>query len=146
MTLQDKLFADYIQAMKDKNIDKKIILNYVLSQIKNKKIELQKDLDDREVTKILKKEIKALSESIWFLEKMDKNIESEKSKKSILEFYLPQSKSKAETKEIILWLIKELKITNLSKQRWQIMWFIQSKYGEEIEWHIANKIIQEMLK
>jgi len=64
MTLQDKLFADYIQAMKDKNIDKKIILNYVLSQIKNKKIELQKDLDDREVTKILKKEIKALSESI----------------------------------------------------------------------------------
>jgi len=33
---------------------------------------------------------------------MDKNIESEKSKKSILEFYLPQSKSKAETKEIIL--------------------------------------------
>ncbi|HPC34671.1 MAG TPA: GatB/YqeY domain-containing protein, partial [Candidatus Absconditabacterales bacterium] len=63
-----------------------------------------------------------------------------------LEFYLPQSKSKAETKEIILGLIKELKITNLSKQRGQIMGFIQSKYGEEIEGHIANKIIQEMLK
>jgi len=60
MNLQEKLFADYMQAMKDKNHTKKSILNYVISQIKNKKIEIQKDLEDMDVVKILKKEIKAL--------------------------------------------------------------------------------------
>lgn len=147
MSLQEKLFADYMQAMKDKDVHKKTILNYVVAQIKNKKIEVQSDLEDVDVVKILKKEIKALWEAIWFLEKTDKKDElaEEKAKKVLLEFYLPQTKSKEETKQIILWLIDELGITELAKQRWQIMWAIKSKYGEEIEWSVANEVINEML-
>ncbi len=147
MNLQEKLFADYMQAMKDKDIHKKSILNYVIAQIKNKKIEIQKDLEDVDVVKILKKEIKALWEAIWFLEKTDKKDElaEEKAKKVLLEFYLPQTKSKEETKQIILWLMSEIGITELAKQRWQIMWAIKSKYGEEIEWSVANEVINEML-
>ena len=147
MTLQEKLFADYIQAMKNKETNKKAILNYVIAQIKNKKIEIQKDLEDMDVIKILKKEIKALWEAIWFLEKTDKKdeLEEEKAKKILLEYYLPQTKSKEETQQIILWLINELGITELAKQRWQIMWAIKSTYGEEIEWFMANEIINEML-
>lgn len=147
MNLQERLFADYVQAMKEKDINKKNILNYVIAQIKNKKIEIQKDLEDLDVVKILKKEIKALWEAIWFLEKTNKTDElaEEKAKKILLEFYLPQTKSKEETKQIILWLIDELGITELAKQRWQIMWAIKSKYGEEIEWSVANDVINEML-
>lgn len=147
MNLQEKLFADYVQAMKDRDSGKKTILNYVIAQIKNKKIEIQKDLEDVDVVKILKKEIKALSEAIWFLEKSDKKdeLEEEKAKKVLLEFYLPQTKSKEETKQIILWLIDELGITELAKQRWQIMWAIKSTYGEEIDWSVANEVINEML-
>jgi uncharacterized protein YqeY len=63
-----------------------------------------------------------------------------------LEFYLPQCKSKEETKTIIEWLISELWITELAKQRWQIMWAIKSKYGEEVDWSIANEVINDMLK
>lgn len=147
MNLQDKLFADYKQAMIDKNVTKKTILNYVIAQIKNKKIELQKDIEDVDVIKILKKEVKALTEAIWFLEKTDKKdeLEEEKAKKVLLEFYLPQTKSKEETKKIILWLIDELAVTELAKQRWQIMWAIKSRYWEEVEGSIANQVIGEML-
>lgn len=147
MTLQEKLFADYMQAMKDRNVTKKTILNYVIAQIKNKEIEVQKDIEDVDVVKILKKEIKALWEAIGFLEKSEKKdeLEEEKAKKILLEFYLPQTKSKEDTKVIIENLISELGITELSKQRWQIMWAIKSKYGEEIDWSVANEVINEML-
>ncbi len=147
MNLQDKLMADYKQAMINKDVTKKTILNYVIAQIKNKKIEIQKDLEDVDVIKILKKEVKALWEAIGFLEKTDKKEElaEEKAKKVLLEFYLPQTKSKEETKQIILWLIDELGITELAKQRWQIMWAIKSTYGEEIDWSVANEVINEML-
>jgi uncharacterized protein YqeY len=76
------------------------------------------------VIKILKKEIKALWEAIGFLEKSEKKdeLEEEKAKKILLEFYLPQTKSKEDTKVIIENLISELGITELSRQRWQLMW------------------------
>jgi uncharacterized protein YqeY len=57
------------------------------------------------------------------LEKTDKKDElaEEKAKKILLEFYLPQTKSKEETKNIIQELMSELDITELAKQRGQIM-------------------------
>ena len=148
MSLLEQIQKDYIAAMKERNEVKKSALNYIIAQIKNKRIELQKELEDVDVIKILKKEIKAICETIWFLEKTDKveELEEEKAKKVILEFYLPQCKSKEETKTIIEWLISELWITELAKQRWQIMWAIKWKYGEEVDWSIANGVINDMLK
>jgi uncharacterized protein YqeY len=104
-------------------------------------------LEDVDVVKILKKEIKAIWETIWFLEKADKKeeLEEEKAKKLLLEFYLPQCKSEEETKAIIEWLISELNITDLSKQRWLVMKEIKARYGEEVDWSIANWVINSML-
>lgn len=147
MSLLEQIQKDYIEAMKAKDTVKKSALNYILAQIKNKKIELQKELEDTDIVKILKKEIKAIWETIWFLEKTDKKeeLEEEKAKKLLLEFYLPQCKSEEETKAIIEWLISELGITDLSKQRWLVMKEIKSRYGEEVDWSIANWVINSML-
>jgi len=148
MSLLEQIQKDYLAAIKNRDNTKKSALNYIIAQIKNKKIEIQKELEDADVIKILKKEIKAICETIWFLEKTDKKeeLEEEKAKKIILEFYLPQCKSKEETKTIIEWLISELGITELAKQRWQIMWALKSKYGEDVDWSIANEVINDMLK
>jgi hypothetical protein len=43
-------------------------------------------------------------------------------------------------------LIKELGITELTKQRWQVMWAIKSQYWEVVEWSLANEVINEILK
>jgi len=64
MTLITQITEDRKQAMRDKNEIKKTILNFVLAQVKYKKIELQKDPEDVDVIQIIKKEVKALSESI----------------------------------------------------------------------------------
>ena len=79
--LYDQIQADYIAAMKAHETVKKDALNYVFAQCKNKKIELQKELEDADVIAILKKEIKAREESIWYLEQAGKidDVEKEKS-------------------------------------------------------------------
>lgn len=147
MELKQQIQADYKQAMIDRDPIKKIILNYVIAQIKNKEIEVQKDLEDADVVKVIKKEVKALSEAIWFLEKANKpqDLAEEQSKKLILEAYLPQTKSKQETKKIIEEIISTQGITDLAKQRWQLMWAIMGNYGWEIEWSMVNEIVNEML-
>ena len=124
MNLQETLFADYKQAMIDKNTTKKTILNYVIAQIKNKKIEIQKEVDDAGVVKIIKKEVKAISEAIGFLEKAENkqdDLAEEKAKKVLLEFYLPQTKSKEDTKVIIEEIISSQGITDIKTQRGQLM-------------------------
>ncbi|HCY21796.1 TPA: hypothetical protein DIC40_08370 [Patescibacteria group bacterium] len=119
MTLLSQITEDRKQAMRDKNEIKKIILNYALAQIKNKKIELQKDPEDADIIQIIKKEVKALNESISFLEKADKaqELEEEKQKKTILEFYLPQTLSREKTEEAIKKTIAELGITDIKTGR-----------------------------
>ena len=55
MSLLEQIQKDYIAAMKARDEVKKSALNYIIAQMKNKKIELQKELEDVDVIKILKK-------------------------------------------------------------------------------------------
>jgi uncharacterized protein len=117
--LLTQITEDWKQAMRDKNDLKKTILNYVLAQIKYKKIELQKDPEDADIVQILKKEVKALNESIGYLEKANKaqELADEHEKKTILESYLPQTLSREQTEEIIKKTIAELAITDIKTGR-----------------------------
>jgi uncharacterized protein len=119
MSLLEKILNDYKQAMLSKEEPKKTVLNTILAKVKNKKIEIQKDLEDLDIIQIIKKEIKEIVEFIFFLEKANKSedLAIEKQKKVLLEFYLPSVMNKEDTKNIIHSLINELNITDLSKQR-----------------------------
>jgi len=64
MSLLERLMNDYKEAMREKNETKKTVLNLVLAKIKNKKIELQKDLEEIDIIGILKKEVKEILETI----------------------------------------------------------------------------------
>ncbi|MEI6118915.1 MAG: GatB/YqeY domain-containing protein [bacterium] len=64
MTLLEQLTNDYKEAMKNKQETKKTVLNLILAKIKNKKIELQKDLEDSDILGILKKEVKEILETM----------------------------------------------------------------------------------
>lgn len=144
--LLEKITEDRKQAMRDKNEPKKTILNYILAQIKYKKIELQKDPEDSDVIQIIKKEIKALNESVGFLEKANKveGAEEELEKKKILEAYLPQTFSREKTEEIIKETITELGITDIKTGRWQVMKILMAKYKGEIDGSLVNEIINSL--
>lgn len=64
MTLLEQLTNDYKEAMKNKRETKKTVLNLILAKITNKKIELQKDLEDADILGILKKEVKEILETM----------------------------------------------------------------------------------
>ena len=64
MNLLERITYDYKEAMKQKDEIKKLVLNLILAKIKNKKIELQKDLEDIDIVAIIKKEVKEILETI----------------------------------------------------------------------------------
>lgn len=147
MTLLERLTNDYKEAMKEKNETKKIVLNLILAKIKNKKIELQKDLEDPDIVAIIKKEVKEILETMGFLEKANKveDVEIEKQKKLLLDFYLPVTMSKEQTIELIKKLIAEHNLTDLRTQRWLLMKELMANYKSEVDGGLVNEIINEMI-
>lgn len=145
--LYEKLTEDYKIAMKEKQETKKSALNFVLAQIKNKKIELQRDPNDDEVIALLKKEVKSLNEALSFLEKVDKPAElaEEQEKKAILESYLPAMLDKEATKKLIESLVSELEIADLKTGRGLLMKELMAKHKSELDGSLVNQIINEML-
>jgi len=147
MTLLEQITADYKEAMKAKEEEKKIILNYLLAQIKNKKIETQQDPTDADIISIIKKEVKAVTETISFLEKAEKNEEKEQElfKKSVLESYLPQMMNEEETENFLETMIKELEITDLKSQRGMIMKKIKEEGITTVDGAMLNNCINKKL-
>jgi uncharacterized protein len=147
MLLLERLMNDYKEAMKEKNETKKTVLNLVLAKIKNKKIEIQKDLEDIDIISIIKKEVKEILETIGFLEKANKldEVETEKQKKHLLEFYLPATMTKEQTTELIQKLITDNNITDLKTQRGLLMKDLMANYKGQIDGWLVNEIINEMV-
>ena len=147
MALLEKITEDYKQAMKNHEEVKKLALNYLLAQIKNKKIELQADPTDDDIISVIKKEIKSLNETLLFLEKANKSeeIAIETQKKEILESYLPAMLSREQTETLIDETVAKLWITDLKTQRWLLMKDLMAEHKSELDWALVNDIINSRL-
>ena len=147
MVLLEKIMEDYKQAMKAHDDIKKLALNYLLAQIKNKKIELRTDLTDDDVIAVIKKEIKSINETLLFLEKASKveEIWVETQKKEILQSYLPAMLSREQTESLINQTIVTLWISDLKTQRWLLMKELMATHKSELDGAIVNDIINPKL-
>ena len=119
----------------------------MLSKIKNKEIEVQKALEDVDIISILKKEVKEILETIGFLEKANKleDVEIEKQKKLLLEFYLPATMTKEQTTELIQKLITDHNITDLKTQRGLLMKELMANHKADVDGAMVNEVINEMI-
>ena len=147
MTLLEQITEDYKQAMKNHEEVKKLALNYLLAQIKNKKIELRADPTDDDVIAVIKKEIKSLNETLLFLEKANKTdeIAIETQKKEVMESYLPAMLSREQTEALIDEMVSKLWITDLKTQRWMLMKELMANHKSELDGAIVNDIINSRL-
>ena len=147
MTLLEQITEDYKQAMKNHEEVKKLALNYLLAQIKNKKIELRADPTDDDIIAVIKKEIKSLNETLLFLEKANKTDEIviETQKKEILESYLPAMLSREQTEALIDETIAKLWITDLKTQRGLLMKELMANHKSELDGALVNDIINSRI-
>ena len=142
----EKIMQDYKIAMKERQENRKLILNYLISQIKNKKIDLQRELTDEEVVNLIRKEVKSLQEGMLFLQKAGKRDElrTEEEKRKVLEWYLPQLMTKEQTKNLIQQIVVELGLIDLQKQKGVLMKELMSKYRGSIDPELVNQVLLEL--
>lgn len=109
--------------MKAKEIQKRNILRFIISAIKNAKINSMKDLTDDDMIKIIQKEIKQIQETMASLSDPSRaeDLAAEQTKIDILSVYLPQMLTADELKMIVQDLMTAESITEPSKERGKII-------------------------
>jgi len=90
-TLLTRLQDDMNASRKASDKPRTLLLGTVISEAKNRKIELQRELTDEELVDLIRKQIKRRRESIAMFEQAGRTdlVDTEKAQATMLEAYLP---------------------------------------------------------
>ncbi len=109
--LRNQLQKDQIKALKEGDKKRLEILRFILSRVKNKEIEKQKELSDEEVIEVLRKIEKELNESLEFAQKSKREdlVQNYRSQLEVVKSYLPKPLTDEELEREIEKIIEENK-------------------------------------
>lgn len=148
MSKIDEIRAEMVQAMKDKDKDRKDTLSLLLSALKNKAIDKRADLTPEEENEIIKKEIRQTKETrecapvnrTDIIEQCDNRIR-------ILNEFAPEEMSEDAIRVTIAQVLNNLGIENpTAKDKGKVMKELMPLVKGKAEGSVVNKIVGEILK
>lgn len=145
--LEEKIYNDYLLALKERDRHKIEFLSFIRSELKNLSIQLRKDkLSDEDVLSVLNKQRKRLEETKEsvistdrhdLIEKVDKEI-------SLLNEYLPLPLTEAELIKIIEEKIQETNALSL-KDMGKIMKTVLAEVGLRADPKRVSELVKNKL-
>ena len=103
MTLQDQIGQDIKEAMKAKDTDKLSTLRLLKSALKNKQIDLMREITQEEVEQVIKTQMKQLQDALSIYEDAGRHESAEQARQelTVLERYLPEQLGDEELEVIV---------------------------------------------
>ncbi|HDN85613.1 MAG TPA: GatB/YqeY domain-containing protein [Candidatus Omnitrophica bacterium] len=146
--LEERIYRDYLQALKDKDRHRIEFLSFIRAELKNVAIELKKDkLQDNQVWEVLKKQKKRLSEIKETALSSNRSdvLRAIEKELAILESYLPQPLSETELSTVIDEVISQLSAISL-KDMGRVIKAVLEKVGARAEPKEVSRLVREKLK
>jgi len=147
MSYTEQIKQDMYIAMKSGDKVKTNILRTLLSSLKQKKIEKQKNINKDEYFGVIKRIVKQLKESADTYQKAGR---PELAEKEILELgiikkYLPEIFSEEQTLDLVKKVIAQTAANDLSEMG-KVMSIIMQQSNGKVDGGIANRLVKELLK
>jgi len=133
--------------MKSKDQLRMDVIRMIKAAILNKEVELKKDLDDAEMSRIMTTLIKQRRESVAQYEKAQRAELAEKERKeiSIIEAYLPQALSSQELDQIIASVLTETGARSL-KDMGAVMKAVMTRLaGQTVDGKLVSDLVRAKL-
>lgn len=148
MSMIDKVRAEMMTAMKNKDKDRKDSLSMLLSALKNKAIDKREDLTEAEEFEVVNKEIKQTKETME-TSPADRTdiIEQCKSRIAVYQEFAPAQMSEEEIKAVIGEVLTALGIENpTAKDKGKVMKELMPKVKGCADGGMVNRLVGEILK
>lgn len=146
MALRDKLVDKMKAAMKARDDVKLSAIRMVRASVKNKEIDLGKELDDSEVVQVVASLAKQRRESIKLFQEAGRNdlVAKEEKELAVLLEFLPGQLSDDEITEIVGNAIAESGAQGL-KDKGKVMKIVMPRVSGRAEGQAVNEIVSRML-
>ena len=132
---------DFQQALKSKNQEVVSTLRMLLAALKNEQISKRAELEEEDIIKVVKSEIKKRKESIeeYTQAKRQDLIDKEKKELEILNKYLPEQMSEEEVREKVQHILNQIESRNFG----QIMGQVMAELKGQADGALVKKIVEE---
>ncbi len=144
MSLSDRLTEDLKLAMKSRDQLRMDVIRMIKAAVLNKEVELKRDLDDAEMSRVMTTLVKQRRESVEQFEKAQRTELAEKERKeiTIIEAYFPKPLSPQELEAIVASAIEETGSRNL-KDMGIVMKAVMARLAGQ---SIDGKQVSDMVK
>ncbi len=146
MSLKDQLTADMKEAMKAKQTERLGTIRQLRSAIKNKEIDLGKELDDDAVIAVIGTLVKQRREAAQMYRENDRPelADKEESELAVLQGYLPAQLGEEEIRQIVSEVIAAVGATSL-KDLGKVMPQVMARTKGAAEGKLVNQLVREQL-
>jgi uncharacterized protein len=147
MSLRDRLTEDLKLAMKARDQLRMDVIRMIKAAVLNKEVELKKDLDDAEMSRIMTTMIKQRKESVEQFEKGQRAelAAKERQEISIIETYLPKALSAEELAQAVDAVIRETGATS-TKDMGLVMKAVMARLaGQSVDGKSVSDLVRSKL-
>ncbi len=146
MTLKDQLTQDMKEAMKAKQPERLGTIRQLRGAIKNKEIELQKELDDDGVIAVVSTLVKQRRESAQMYADNGRPelAAKEEAELAVLQEYLPAQLSEDDIRELVKAAIAEVGATSI-KDLGKVMPLVMGRTKGAADGKVVNQLVREQL-
>ena len=148
MSLRDRLTEDLKLAMKARDQLRMDVIRMIKAAVLNKEVEMKKDLDDAEMSRIMTTMIKQRKESVEQFEKGQRAelAAKERQEISIIEAYLPKAISPDELDRTVDAVIREYGATS-AKDMGAVMKAVMARLaGQPVDGKHVSDLVRSKLK
>jgi uncharacterized protein len=148
MSLHDRLTEDLKLAMKARDQLRMDVIRMIKAAVMNKEMEIKKDLDDAEMSRIMTTMIKQRRESVEQFEKGNRAelAAKERQEITILESYLPQALSSEKLSTIIDAVIQETGARSLKEMGVVMKAVMARMVGQPVEGKQVSDLVRTKLQ
>lgn len=146
MSLSERIEKDYVAAFKAKKTDEVAVLRMLKAAVKNKQVELRRELADNEILDVVAKQVKQRQESIDQFRAAGRIdlVEIEEREHLILRTYLPAALSSTELEEVVVSTIQTLGASGM-KDMGRVMSAIMGEHAGRVDGKELSALVRVKL-
>ena len=146
MKIAEQLKSDLKEALIAKDASRASVIRMVLATIKNREIEKGSELEDAEVEKLIKTEVKKVKDSIsqFLAAGREDLVAKEEASLPLYESYLPEQASEEDIRKVVLEVIVETSAAGM-KDMGRVMGMSIKRFGTSADGSVVSSIVKEEL-
>lgn len=145
--MQSRIEQAYLAALR--NQDKALIkvLRYIKAALKNRRIEVQRELTEAEVRAVLQSEVKSRQQALELYEQGKRSdlAAIERQEIAVIRDFLPRPLSEAELQQEVTEMIAKLQAASLQDMG-RVMQALKQKLGERADGRLLSSLVKAALR